>query len=199
MRENGVIERLISLLRKLPGVGTKTAFRYVFAILASSSEYGHGLSKSISDLVDKVHPCAICGNLTESPLCSICENEHRDHSIICVVENVLDLIAVENTHEYKGVYHVLGGVLNPLNGVGPQHIRVQELMQRLDRGKVREVILATSSNVEGEATVLYLKKCIAVLGIKVSRIASGIPVGGELEYVDRATIARALCARQEIK
>jgi recombination protein RecR len=189
--------RLISLLKQLPGVGEKTATRLVFHILSSSRDFGLALSRSVSDVVERVRPCEQCGNLSEASLCRICTDPKRETSVICVVEKVQDLLAIENTHEYRGLYHVLHGTLNPLEGQGPEQIHIDELLDRLEKG-VKEIIVATSSSVEGEATALYIKKRVDSLDIRVSRIASGIPVGGELEYTDRGTIGRALSGRREM-
>jgi len=189
--------RLISLLKQLPGVGEKTATRLVFHILSSSQDYGRALSRAVTDVVERVKPCEQCGNLSELSPCPICTDPKRDPSVICVVEKVQDLLAIESTHEYRGLYHVLHGTLSPLDGKGPEQIRIQELLDRLEKG-VKEIIVATSSSVEGEATALYIKKRVDPLGIRVSRIASGIPVGGELEYSDRGTIGRALTGRREM-
>ncbi len=191
------LRRLVALLRQLPGVGEKTASRWIFHLLAGSPEYGRALSQAILDVVENIHPCSICGKLTEIDPCALCTDGRRDKSILCVVEKEADLLAIENTHEFKGLYHVLQGVLDPLSGIGPDQVRIDSLKKRLP-GEVREVIVATSASVEGEATALYLKKQIESLGIKVSRIASGIPVGGELEYTDRSTIGRALSGRREM-
>jgi recombination protein RecR len=189
--------RLVSLLKQLPGVGEKTATRLVFYILSSSRDYGRALSRAVADVVERVHPCEQCGNLSETSPCPICSDPKRDPTVICVVEKVQDLLAIENTHEYRGHYHVLHGTLNPLEGKGPEQIRMNELIDRLQKG-VKEIIVATGSSVEGEATALYIKKRVDPLGIRVSRIASGIPVGGELEYTDRGTIGRALSGRREM-
>ncbi len=191
------MQRLIGLLRQLPSVGEKTATRLVFHILSSPPDYGHALAQAVADVVERVHPCRRCGNLSETSPCSLCADPRRDQSVICVVEKVQDLLAVENSHEYRGLYHVLGGALSPLEGKGPDQIRATELVDRLG-SEVREVILATSASVEGEATALYLKKRIEQAGVRVSRIASGIPVGGELEYIDRGTLALALSGRREM-
>ena len=191
------MRRLIDLLRQLPGVGEKTATRFVFHILSAAPDYGQALSGAVRDVVERVSPCTLCGNLSETSPCGICSDPRRDGSVICVVEKVQDLVAIENSQEYRGLYHVLHGVLSPLDGKGPEHIRAEQLMQRLP-GEVREVILATSASVEGEATAIYLKKRLEERGIQVTRIASGIPVGGELEYIDRGTIGRALAGRREM-
>jgi len=191
------LQRLVSLLQQLPSIGEKTATRLVFHVLASPPEYGLALSAAVKDVIERVRPCEICGNLSEPSPCSICSDQRRDESVLCVVEKVQDLLAIEKSHEYHGLYHVLRGVLNPLDGAGPDQIRVEDLLKRLP-GQVKEVIVATSSSVEGEATALYLKKRIEPMDIRVSRIASGIPVGGELEYVDRGTLGRALSGRREM-
>jgi recombination protein RecR len=189
--------RLISLLKQLPGVGEKTATRLVFHILSSSRDYGRALARAVTDVVERVKPCEQCGNLAEISPCQICTDPKRDNSVICVVEKVQDLLAIENTHEYRGLYHVLHGTLSPLDGKGPEQIHIAELLDRVEKD-VKEIIVATASSVEGEATALYIKKRVDSLGIRVSRIASGIPVGGELEYTDRGTIGRALTGRREM-
>ena len=191
------LHRLIKLLRQLPGIGEKTASRLALAILAAPDDYGLALARSVAEVVETIHPCSRCGNLCEGELCGICSDTRRDESLICVVEKVPDLLAIEASGEYRGLYHVLAGVLNPLSGTGPEQIRIDSLLARLDE-RVREVILATSSSVEGEATALYLKKHMEARGITVSRIAAGIPVGGELEYADQNTISRALSGRRNI-
>ena len=189
--------QLITLLKQLPGVGEKTATQLIFYILSSSRDYGRALARSVADVVERVRPCEQCGNLSETSPCQICTDPKRDPTVICVVEKVQDLLAIENTHEYRGLYHVLQGTLSPLDGKGPEQIRIAELLDRLEKG-VKEIIVATSSSVEGEATALYIKKRVEPLGTRVSRIASGIPVGGELEYTDRGTIGRALSGRREM-
>jgi len=189
--------RLVMLLKQLPGVGEKTATRLVFHILSSSRDYGRALARAVTDVVERVRPCEQCGNLSETSPCQICSDPKRDPTVICVVEKVQDLLAIESTHEYRGLYHVLQGTLSPLDGKGPEQIRIAELLDRLEKG-VKEIIVATASSVEGEATALYIKKRVDSLGIRVSRIASGIPVGGELEYTDRGTIGRALTGRREM-
>ncbi len=191
------MKRLVGLLRQLPGVGEKTAQRLVLAILDAGPDFGRALGDAVREVVERVRPCAQCGNLTEASPCALCVDPRRDRSLLCVVERVPDLLAIEGSHEYRGLYHVLGGSLSPLDGVGPDELRVEALLERLP-GEVREVILATSGSVEGEATALYLKRRLAALGLKVTRIASGIPVGGELEYVDRGTLGRALAGRREL-
>lgn len=191
------IQRLVVLLRQLPGIGEKTATRLVHAILAADPEYAKSMAFALEELVRKVHPCPVCGNLTEDERCRICIDPQRQQALICVVEKVQDLMAIDSSGEYHGLYHVLGGVLNPLENTGPDELRIESLMERLDDG-VKELIIATSSSVEGEATALYLKKRIEHKGIAVTRLAAGIPVGGELEYVDRSTIGLAIRGRRTI-
>jgi recombination protein RecR len=191
------LKHLVGLLRQLPGVGEKTAQRLVLAILNAGPDFGPALSDAVREVVERVRPCGVCGNLTEESPCELCADPRRDRSLLCVVERVPDLLAIEASHEYRGLYHVLGGSLSPLDGVGPDELRVEPLLARLP-GEVSEVILATSASVEGEATALYLKRRLASLGLRLTRIASGIPVGGELEYVDRGTLGRALAGRREL-
>ncbi|HUU00957.1 MAG TPA: recombination mediator RecR [Myxococcota bacterium] len=191
------IERMSALLRQLPAVGEKTAQRLIFYILAASPEYGRALALALGDLIERVRPCQVCGNLSEQSPCRICSDPERDGGQICVVEKVQDLLAIENSRAYHGFYHVLHGVLSPLDGKGPEQIGIESLLARLP-GKVKELIIATGSSVEGEATALYLKRRIVPLGLRISRIASGIPVGGELEYVGSGTLGRALAGRREM-
>ncbi len=179
---------------KLPGIGRKSAQRLVFFLLKYDKEEIHSLAESILALKDKIQYCETCFNITDSNLCAICANESRDHKIICVVEEANDVLAIERTNEYHGIYHILGGVLSPLDGIGPDDLRIRELIQRLG-GQVEEVILAMNANAEGEATAVYLSKFIKSLDIKTSRIARGIPMGGDLEYTDEVTLARALSER----
>lgn len=192
-----VMRRLVALLRRLPGVGDKTAHRLSLFLLTSPPEYGRELARALQEAVDKVRPCTVCGNLSESSPCELCADPRRDRSLLCVVERVPDLMAIEASHEFAGLYHVLHGVLDPLKGVGPAELNLETLFARLS-GEVREVILALSASVEGETTALYLRQRLQDHGVRVSRIASGIPVGGELEYVDRGTIGRALAGRREM-
>ncbi len=192
-----VMHRALDLLRQLPTVGEKTATRLLHYILSAPPEYGRALGRTLAEVVDKVRPCPVCGNLSELEPCELCRDERRDRSLLCVVEKVADLIAIEASGAYRGLYHVLGGVLSPLDGRGPEQLRIRQLLERLP-GEFVEVILATGAGVEGEATALYLKQKIEPLGIRVSRIASGVPVGGELEYVDRSTINRALNGRRSM-
>jgi recombination protein RecR len=192
------IQQLIRLFARLPGIGEKSATRMVFALLRDERDYAEQLSVAIRDLVTRIRQCSICCNLTESDPCSICSDPKRDRELICVVEQVPDLLAIERTREYRGVYHVLHGALAPINGITPANLRIQELLQRLpDKyGYIREIILATNPSIEGESTALYLLKILAPLGVPVSRIASGIPMGGDLEYIDRATLSHAIQQRR---
>ncbi len=192
------LHQLVAQLSKLPGIGEKTAQRLAFHILRAPPEYARDLSQAIQDLVAKVRLCARCFALTEAELCSFCQDPRREERTLCVVEGVADLMAVERTREFKGRYHVLHGVLSPLEGVGPEQLRIKELLQRLGDGSVDEVIVATNPDVEGEATALYLTRLVKPMGIKVSRIAQGLPMGGDLEFADQATLAKALSARREL-
>ena len=192
------LNRLVAQLAKLPGIGEKTAQRLAFYILRASEEYARELSTAISEVKEKVHLCGRCFNLTDAELCALCRDPRRDERLLCVVEGIADLMAIERTREFKGSYHVLHGVLSPLEGVGPDQLRIKELLTRLEEGKVDEVIVATNPDVEGEATALYLMRLLKPMGIKVSRIAQGLPMGGDLEYADQATVARALSSRREL-
>jgi recombination protein RecR len=192
------LNRLVAQLAKLPGIGEKTAQRLAFHILRAPPEYARDLSAAIAEVKEKVHLCPRCFSLTEHELCGFCQDTRRDDRVLCVVEHISDLLAIERTRELKGRYHVLHGVLSPLEGVGPDQLRIKELLQRLDDGKVEEVIVATNPDVEGEATALYLTRLLKPMGIRVSRIAQGLPMGGDLEYADQATLARALSGRREL-
>jgi len=190
------VERLVEEFSKLPGIGRKTAQRMAFYILKLRRDEALKLSQAILDVKDRVKYCSTCFNITEEDPCNICRDTKRDRSIICVVEEPKDVLALEKTNQYRGLYHVLGGVLSPLDGIGQDDLRTRELMTRLKEG-VKEVIIATNPNVEGEATAIYLAKLIKPLGIKVTRIARGIPAGGELEYADATTLANAIEGRVE--
>ncbi len=183
---------------KLPGIGKKSAQRLVFFLMKRKEAEIDALANALLRLKDRVKQCSVCFNLTESDPCPICANPSRNRRIICVVEEPNDVIAIERTHEFKGVYHVLGGALSPLDGIGPDDLKVKELLQRVGQG-VDEVILATNVNAEGEATAIYLNKLIKPLHVKVTRIAHGVPVGGDLEYTDELTLARAISARVAMK
>ena len=192
------IEKLIESFEKLPSIGHKTAIRLAYHMLDMSDDEIKEFTSSITDAKQKLKYCSICFNISDTDPCPICSDAKRDQSTICVVEDVRDIMAMERTHEYKGVYHVLHGTISPLNGIGPDEIKIKELLARLMDGTVKEVILATNPRVEGEATAMYLSKLIKPLGIKVTRIAHGIPVGGDLEYTDEITLTKALEGRREI-
>ena len=193
------IEKLIEGFEKLPSIGHKTAVRLAFYILNSSEEETNEFVSSIINAKKNLKYCSKCFNISDTDPCIICGNPKRDESTICVVEDVKDIIAMERTHEYKGVYHVLHGSISPMNGIGPDDIKIKELLTRLQKGVVKEVILATNPRVEGEATAMYLSKLIKPLGIKVTRIARGIPIGGDLEYTDEITLTQALEGRRELQ
>lgn len=192
------IANLIEQLSKLPGIGRKTAQRLAFYILEMEGLEAEKLSHSILNAKEKIKFCSICQNLTDEDPCYICTNDKRDKSIICVVEGAKDLIAMERSRDYKGQYHILHGVISPMDNIGPSDIKVKELLTRLSNDEVKEIIIATNPTVEGEATSLYLSKLIKPLGIKVTRIAHGIPVGGDLDYFDEVTISKAMENRREI-
>ncbi len=192
------IEKLIEAFEKLPSIGSKTAARLAFYILNSSEEETKEFVNSILEAKKNLKYCSVCYNISDTDPCMICANKGRDKSVICVVEDVKDIVAMEKTHEFKGVYHVLHGSISPMNGVGPDDIKIKELLSRLMEGDVKEIILATNPRVEGEATAMYLSKLIKPLGIKVTRIAHGIPVGGDLEYTDEITLSKALEGRREL-
>jgi len=192
------IDHLIEALTKLPGIGRKTASRLAFHILRSSLSEAQGLARAILDVKEKIRLCSICFNLTDENPCWICRDERRSPDILCVVEGPNDLIAIENAGAFKGRYHVLHGTISPLEGVGPEDIKMGELLERIHREGVVEVILATNPTVEGGATALYLTELIKPLGIKVTRIAYGIPMGGEIEYSDGMTLSKALEGRREV-
>ena len=190
-----LVDNLIAQLSRLPGVGTRTAQRLAFHLLRVSDEEAAALADAIREVKDKIGFCRECGNLTEDELCVICQDARRDHSIICVVEQPVDLLSVERTHEYRGVYHVLGGALSPLDGVEPEHLRIDELLGRVERNGVEEVVLATNPNMTGEATAAYLADRLRDR-TRVTRLASGLPVGGDLEHADEVTLGRALSGRR---
>jgi recombination protein RecR len=192
------IQRLIQRLARLPGIGEKSATRLAFHILRAPEAHARELAQAVLEVREKIRLCSVCCNLTEADPCAICADARRDTHLLCVVAQATDLIAVERSGHYRGRYHVLHGVLSPLEGIGPDDLRIPDLLRRLGDGVVTEVILATSPNVEGEATAMYLARLIKPMGVKVSRIASGVPIGGELEYVDQVTLARALEGRREI-
>jgi recombination protein RecR len=189
------VEQLVEQFGQLPGIGRKTAHRLALYVLKMEREEIVTLAKALVNVKDKVRYCTICSNITEGDPCQICSNTKRDRHIICVVEEPNDVLALERTNEFKGLYHVLGGALSPLDGVGPDDLSVKELLGRLSGSGVSEIILAMNPNVEGEATTLYLSKLLKPLGVKVTRIARGLPVGSDLEYADEATLSRALEGR----
>ena len=191
------LEKLIEQFSKFPGIGKKTAQRMAFFVLKERKEEAETLAQAILDMKNKVSYCSVCFNITEEDPCSICRDEKRDRSMICVVEEANDVVALEKTNQYHGLFHVLGGVLSPLDGVGPDELKIKELLSRLKDGEVKEVIIATNPNTEGEATAIYLSKLIKPLNIKVTRIARGLPAGGDLEYADQITLANALEGRVE--
>ncbi|RLA97276.1 MAG: recombination protein RecR [Deltaproteobacteria bacterium] len=192
------LEKLIEELARLPGVGRKTATRFAFHILRSSPEEARVLAEAILEVKRRISLCSICFNLAEGPICSICQDPHRDHGTICVVEEAHDLLAIEAAGFYKGVYHVLHGTISPLEGRGPKDLKIQELLKRVREGGVKEVIVATNPTVEGEATALYLQKVLKPLKVKLTRIAQGIPAGGDIEYADGKTLQRSWEGRREI-
>ncbi|NLY10325.1 MAG: recombination protein RecR [Firmicutes bacterium] len=191
------IARLIEELTKLPGIGPKTAQRLAFYIIENSIEDARSLADAIIQAKETVRFCSICFNFTDATECQICSSTIRDHSMICVVEEPRDVVAIERTREFKGLYHVLHGAISPMDGVGPSELRIQELISRLS-DDVKEIIIATDPNVEGEATAMYLARLLKPLGVKVTRMAHGMPVGGDLEYVDEVTLSKALEGRREM-
>lgn len=192
------IDDLASELARLPGIGRKTALRLTYHLLKQPPEQSRRLAHALATLSERVRPCARCFNLTEEELCAICRDPRRDAEVVCAVEEASDIGAIERAGEYRGLYHVLGGRLSPLDGVGPEDLTIQPLLARVEGGGVREVIIATNPSLEGEATALYLQRKLAPLGPTVTRIARGLPVGGDLEYADGVTIAQALAARREM-
>ncbi len=191
-------DRLVEQFERLPGIGVKTATRLAYYMLSLPQEEALQFADAIVDARKKLHYCRICCNLTDQEICSICADSKRDKSVICVVEDIRDVVAMEKTREFRISYHVLHGVISPMKGVLPDMIRIRELLQRLKDGTVQEVIMATNATVEGEATAMYLSKLIKPLGIKVTRLAYGLPVGGDLEYTDEVTLVRAIRGRQEL-
>lgn len=192
------LERLIAELSRLPGVGPKTAQRLAFHLLRSDRERVERLAETLVDVKARLGYCTVCFNIAEGPLCVVCASGRRDQGIICVVEAPLDVLAIERTGEYRGLFHVLHGVLSPIDNVGPEEIHIPELLNRLAGGEVEEVIVATNPDIEGEATAAYLHRAIAALGVKVTRPAHGLPFGGDLEYADELTLARAMSGRRSL-
>ena len=192
------LNELINRFEKLPGIGKKTAQRLAFFVLSQPKEYAVSFADALVNAKEKIHFCSCCQSLTDAELCQICADTTRDKSVICVVEEPKDVMAFEKTREYKGLYHVLHGAISPLDGIGPNQLKIKELMSRLSDPDIKEVIMATNLTVEGEATASYISRLAKPLGIKVSRLAYGIPVGGDLEYADEKTLLRALEGRNEI-
>jgi recombination protein RecR len=192
----GIIQDLIDELGRLPGVGPKSAQRIAFHIVQSDRVDVTRLAEILKTIKERVKFCTTCGNISEEELCRICKDPRRDNSSICVVEESKDVLAIEKTREFKGKYHVLGGAISPIDGIGPENLRIKELMTRLAQTQINEVIIATDPNLEGEATATYLTRLIKPLGVKVSRLASGLPVGGDLEYADEITLSRAFEGRR---
>ena len=191
------VDNLVAQLTRLPGIGSRTAQRLAFHILSAQKDEAVALAHAIEEVKERVRFCRECGNLTEEELCSICLDTRRDRTVVCVVEQPVDVISLERTHEYRGLYHVLGGSLSPLDGVEPEHLRIDELLRRVATGEITEVVLATNPNMTGEATAAYLADRIRDRAT-VTRLASGLPVGGDLEYADEVTLGRALAGRREI-
>ncbi len=198
MRYAPAIARLLEELERLPGVGPKSAQRIAYYLLRTDEESAARLSDAITDVKQTIRFCSRCFNFAEDELCHICADSERDVSMICVVEEPRDVVAIERTGEFRGLYHVLEGAISPIDGIGPEQLRVRELIDRVGAGGIEEVVVATNPNVEGETTALYIARLVQPLGVKVTRIASGLPVGGDLEYADEVTLGRALEARREM-
>lgn len=192
------VTRLIEALAQLPGIGPKSASRLTFYLLRRPAEQAEALADALRDLKQKIVFCSVCHNITEASPCAVCSDEGRDRSIVCVVEEPLDVVAIDRTGEYRGLYHVLHGAISPVDGIGPDELRINELLARIRTNPVQEVLLATNPNLEGEATAMYLARLLQPLGIRVTRLARGLPVGGDLEYADAVTLGRALEGRQEM-
>jgi recombination protein RecR len=192
------LARLIEEFYKLPGIGPKSAQRLAYYLLRMPAVEAHSLAQAIIEVKERVTLCSVCQNVTEVDPCRICASDQRDGATICVVEEPLDILAMERSGSFKGVYHVLHGAISPMDGIGPEDLKVSELLNRMRRGDVREIILATNPNLEGEATAMYLCRLLSPLGVRVSRLARGLPVGGDLEYADDVTLAKALEGRQEM-
>ena len=192
------VSRLIEELGKLPGIGPKSAARLTYYLLRIPEAEARALAEAIIAVKEKTVLCSSCQNITDSNPCAVCSSKERDHSIICVVKEPLDIMALERTGQYRGLYHVLHGVLSPMDGIGPDDLKIKELLQRLKAGSVSEVILATNPNLEGEATAMYLQRLLSPFGVRLTRLARGLPVGGDLEYADEVTLTHALEGRQEM-
>lgn len=194
----GIVQELIDELGRLPGIGPKSAQRIAFHILQTQSFDVSRLAQILVEVRERVKFCDVCGNVSEETTCAICRDPRRDPTLICVVEEVKDVVAIERTREFRGFYHVLGGAISPIDGIGPEDLRIRQLMERLADGTVTEVIIATDPNLEGEATATYLSRLLSSMDIKVSRLASGLPVGGDLEYADEVTLGRAFEGRRTV-
>ena len=192
------LQQLIEEFSRLPGVGKKTAARYAFAVLDMTEEEAETFACAIVNAKKNVKECAVCGNLTDQELCSICADEKRNREVVCVVEDAKTLMALEKVKEYNGTYHVLGGAISPMNGITPSDLRIKELLTRIGGGEIKELIIATNPNIDGETTAMYLSRLIAPLGVRVTRLAYGVPVGADLEYADEVTLLRALDGRRDI-
>lgn len=193
---DGALQDLIDALGRLPGIGPKSAQRIAFYVLSRPKAEAELLAQALIDAKEKIRFCVKCGNIAQEELCAICRNPKRDQAVICVVEEAKDVGAIERTRSYRGLYHVLGGAIDPINGIGPEQLRLRELLTRLSGDTVQEIIIATNPNIEGEATATYLTRTISPLGLKVTRLASGLPVGGDLEYADEVTLGCALEGRR---
>lgn len=194
----GVVQELIDELGRLPGVGPKSAQRIAFYLLQSDDDQAQKLAQVLMEVKERVRFCEICGNVSEEEKCNICRDVRRNQTLICVVEESKDVQAIERTREFRGLYHVLGGAISPIEGIGPDQLRIKELLSRLSDPNIKEVIIATDPNMEGEATATYLSRMMASLGIYVTRLASGLPVGGDLEYADEVTLGRAFAGRRQV-
>lgn len=193
------VTQLIEEFHRLPGIGPKTAQRLTFYLLRAPREQSEALASAVLQLKDKITTCSICSNIAEENPCAICRDEGRDRSLVCVVEEPLDVLALERTREYHGLYHVLHGAISPVEGIGPEDLRIQELLGRIQHDPgIREIVLATNPNLEGEATAMYLERLIKPLGVRMTRLARGLPMGGDLEYADEVTLTRALEGRREV-
>ena len=195
----GVVQELIDELSRLPGVGPKSAQRIAFYLLQADDDQARRLAEILTEVKDKVRFCEVCGNVSEQEQCNICRDPRRNRTSICVVEESKDVQAIERTREFRGLYHVLGGAISPIDGIGPDNLRIKELMARLASTEISEVIIATDPNLEGEATATYLTRMLSPLGITISRLASGLPVGGDLEYADEITLGRAFEGRRVVQ
>jgi recombination protein RecR len=193
------VTRLIEEFHRLPGIGPKTAQRLTFYLLRAPKEQAESLAEALAELKQRIVTCSVCANIAEENPCAICRDDSRDRSIVCVVEEPLDVLAIERTREYRGLYHVLHGAISPVEGIGPDELKIQELLTRIQRNPgIKEIVMATNPNLEGEATAMYLERLIKPLGMRLTRLARGLPVGGDLEYADEVTLTRALEGRREV-